>query len=83
MKLKFGHRKFLVDVLRRLDILSSFLEDAELTEHKEELQKMGFETEWSILGVNAEYAEKMGLTEAEMERWLEQQKKLVIIWMSV
>lgn len=77
MKLKFGHRKFLVDVLRRLDILSSFLEDAGLTSHKEELQEMGFETEWSILGVKAKHAEKMGLTEEEMQRWLEQKEKLV------
>ena len=77
MGLKFGHRKYLVDVLRRLDILSVFLDDAGLVTHKERLKKMGFDSEWSILGVLPEYADQMGLTQEEIDRWIEAQAKMV------
>ena len=77
MGLKFGHRKYLVDVLRRLDILSTFLEDADLVDHKERLKKLGFDSEWSILGVLPEYADQMGLTQEEMTRWMKAQAKMV------
>ena len=79
MGVKFGHRKYLIDLLRRLDILSSFLEDAGLSQHKEHLQKLGFDTEWSILGVVPSCAEQMGLTEEEMAKWMEMQAKMVLL----
>lgn len=75
--MKFGHRKYLMNSIRKLDIVSTFLEDTDLTSHKEELQEMGFKTVWSILGVQEEHAKQMGLSEEEMQRWLTQQAKIV------
>lgn len=79
MKIKLGHRKYLVNEIRCLDILSAFLKEADLLDHLNHLRELGFQTEWSILGVKEEYAPQMDLSEEEMKRWLEQQKKMVYL----
>ena len=77
MGMKFGHRKRLAEMLRQLDCLSTFLSEIGLESHKTQLKELGFESIWSILGVNPEYAERMGLTDEEMKRWIDHQKTLV------
>ena len=77
MGMKFGHRKRLVEMLRLLDCLSTFLSEIGLEDHKAQLKQLGFESIWSILGVEPEYAETMHLTQEEMSRWMEHKKTLV------
>ena len=76
MKLKFGHRKRLMDLIHRLDCLGTFLESIHLLSHKKHLLDLGFDSVWSLLGVQREYAETMRLTEA----FLKGQEALVGVW---
>lgn len=80
MKLKFGHRKRLMDLIHRLDCLGTFLESIHLLSHKKHLLDLGFDSVWSLLGVKKEYAETMGLTEEEMDAFLKGQEALVGLW---
>ena len=77
MNLKFGHRKRLMDLIHRLDCLGSFLEATHLLAHKKRLLELGFGSVWSLLGVKAEYAEKMELNEEEMAAFLKGLETLV------
>ena len=78
MGVKFGHRKRLVELLGDSDCLRQFLGRIGLAEREESLRALGFESVWSLLGVNASYTEKMGLSEDEMRRWLCEKEGLVI-----
>ncbi len=80
MKLKFGHRKRLMDLIHRLDCLGTFLESIHLLSHKKHLLDLGFDSVWSLLGVKREYAETMRLTEEEMDAFLKGQEALVGVW---
>lgn len=77
MNLKFGHRKRMMDMIHRMDDLGKFLEKTNLLSHKKQLLELGFGVVWSLLGVKAEYAEKMGLNEEEMKAFLKGQETLV------
>ena len=77
MNVKFGHRKKILTVLKKLNIFESFLEDIHLTSHKEYLEELGFDSVFSIRGVKPEYAEKMQLSEEEMNRWIEKAATMV------
>lgn len=77
MGVKFGHRKRLVELLGDSDCLRKFLDRIGLSEREEALRELGFESVWSLLGVDAAYTEKMGLTEDEMRRWLVEKEGLV------
>ena len=92
MGIKMGHRRCIFEEIQRLktissvidkasvlDILSDFLEKAGLSDHLNSLGELGFLTEWSILGVKEAFATQMGLSEEEMKRWLEEQKKMVYL----
>ena len=77
MGVKFGHRKRLVELLGDSDCLRQFLGRIGLAARVEELRGLGFESVWSLLGVEASYREKMGLSEEEMARWLREKEGLV------
>lgn len=77
MGVKFGHRKRLVELLGNSDCLRQFLGRIGLAERVEEFRELGFESVWSLLGVDASYTEKMRLTEEEMRRWLREKEGLV------
>lgn len=67
----------MMDLIHRMDDLEKFLEETNLLSHKKQLLELGFRVVWSLLGVKAEYAEKMGLNEEEMGAFLKGQEKLV------
>ena len=76
-KLKFGHRKKLIEIMTNTDVLYKFLSSIQLLSHYKELYELGFDSMWSLLGISEDYREKMGLSEEEMQRVIEARDALI------
>ena len=66
--LKFGHRKKLIEIMTQTDPLYAFLRKCNLQKHYKELYELGFDCNWSLMGITEDYRDKMGLSEEEMAR---------------
>ena len=66
--LKFGHRKKLIEIMTQTDPLYAFLRRCDLQKHYKELYELGFDCNWSLMGITEDYRDKMGLSEEEMRR---------------
>ena len=76
MKVKFGHRKKILELLCMMDVLYSFLQKAELISHYRAMKELGFDNVWCLLGIEESCREKLGFTEEEMKKVMEVRAKL-------
>lgn len=76
MKVKFGHRKKILELLCMMDVLYSFLQKAELISHYRAMKELGFDNVWCLLGIEEGCREKLGFTEEEMKKVMEARAKL-------
>lgn len=77
MKVKFGHRKKIIELLCSMDCLYDFLQKAGLIEHYKRMKELGFDSVWSLMGIEESYREKLGFSEEEMKKVMEAKTKLV------
>ena len=78
MNVKFGHRNKIIDILKKINILESFLDELGLSAHKKDLEDLGFNSIFSIFGVKPEFAERMKLSKEEMEKWTQKIASMVM-----
>lgn len=72
--MKFGHRKMLLETLRQIDPLHSFLVFIGHLDYYDKFKELGFDSIWSLLGITKECQKVFKLNDEEMNQLLEKKE---------